>query len=50
MFRKGMLCLWAFVTCSLLAVAQAQVVLDPFVEDDSIRNIKISPTGTHFAA
>lgn len=50
MFRKGMLCLWALVACSLLAVAQAQVVLDPFVEDDSIRDIKISPTGTHFAA
>ena len=50
MFRKGLLCLWALGACCLVAVAHAQVVLDPFVEEDAIRNIKISPTGTHFAA
>lgn len=50
MFRKGLLCLWALVACCLLAAAHAQVVLDPFVEEDAIRDIKISPTGTHFAA
>jgi len=39
-----MLGLWGW-----LAVAHAQVSLDPFVDEDAIRSIKISPTGTHFA-
>lgn len=30
--------------------AQAQVDLAPFIQDDSIQNIKISPTGAYFAA
>jgi len=50
MFRKGLVGLWALAACCLLSVAHAQVVLDPFVEEDAIQDIKISPTGTHFAA
>ncbi|MCD9005283.1 prolyl oligopeptidase family serine peptidase [Luteimonas sp. XNQY3] len=50
MLRKGLQCLWALVLCCGMSAVQAQVVLDPFVVDDAIRDIKISPTGTHFAA
>jgi len=50
MFRKGLLCVWLLGAWCVATDAHAQVVLDPFVEEDSIRNIKISPTGTHFAA
>ncbi len=38
------------VSCVISAGAQAQVDLAPFVQDDSIQDIKISPTGAYFAA
>lgn len=50
MVRKGLqwVCVWvlAVVACG----AQAQVDLGPFVENDGVRDIKISPTGEFYAA
>ncbi len=50
MVRKGLL--WVCL-CGLAFVApnaQAQVDLAPFVQDDGVRDIKISPTGEYYAA
>ena len=50
MVRKGLqwvcVCVLAFVASGV----QAQVDLAPFVQDDGVRDIKISPTGEFYAA
>lgn len=50
MVRKGLqwacACVWAVAAFG----AQAQVDLGPFVENDGVRDIKISPTGEFYAA
>lgn len=50
MVRKGLqwvcVCVWAVAAFG----AQAQVDLAPFIENDGVRDIKISPTGEFYAA
>lgn len=50
MVRKGLQWMWVGVLAAVAFGAQAQVDLGPFVEDDGVRDIKISPTGEFYAA
>ncbi|WP_394005183.1 alpha/beta hydrolase family protein [Luteimonas sp. WGS1318] len=50
MVRKGLQWVCACVWAVAVFGAQAQVDLGPFVENDGVRDIKISPTGEFYAA
>ena len=50
MVRKGLQWMWVGVLAVVAFGAQAQVDLAPFIENDGVRDIKISPTGEFYAA
>lgn len=50
MVRKGLQWMWVGVLAVVAFGAQAQVNLAPFIENDGVRDIKISPTGEFYAA
>ncbi len=50
MVRKGLLSVCFALSWCVVGIVQAQVNLDPFVADDGIRDIKISPSGEYLAA
>ena len=50
MVRKGLQWMWVGVLAVAAFGAQAQVDLAPFIENDGVRDIKISPTGEFYAA
>ncbi len=50
MVRKGLQWMWVGVLAVVAFGVQAQVDLAPFIENDGVRDIKISPTGEFYAA